>query len=552
MRMTVAQNRLFLGALPTARAAVSEAEARNWGLLRYFSVFRLVFGLAAVAYALSGVKVPPFGESNPMLFLAASIAYWCILLASLESQRRRWPDLETHVAFFTFLDIATITVLMHASNGLESGLGLLPIISVAGAALTLGTRLTLFFAALATIAIGIEHNWGLLTGGDWRTDGYNQIGILGIGLFGTALLTHALARRLRATEQLAERRGVDLANLAQINSMIIERMQSGTLVCDRSGKVHMMNRRAREFFGLPARSDTLPLLNELAPEIAHQFGHWIARPTHDSGRRFVNTRAGFNLLPRFALIGAGVDSGALIFLEDTAVLRREAQQLKMTALARLTASIAHEIRNPLGAIVHASQLLSESPHQTTDDKRLLRIIDDQGKRMNTVVENVLQLSRRDHVSPERLRLNDWLADFATQFTEATGNPPEMIAVQLSGDLSACVDAEQFHQIISNLCTNAIKNSPPFDGKAVLALRAGHDHQNLPFVECLDWGSGVSPDIVDRIFDPFFTSSSKGTGLGLYIARELCEANGARIDYHPNQPVGARFRVTLARPEDCVG
>lgn len=550
MRMSVAQTRLFLGAISTARAAASESDEQNWHLLRYFSFFRLLLGLSAVAYALSGISIPPFGESNPTLFLIASIVYWCILLLSLESQRRRWPDLETHVAFFTFLDIVALTLLIHASRGLESGLGLLLIISVAGAALMLGTRMTMFFAALGTIAVGLEHNWPWLTGGTWSATGYNQLGLLGLGLFAAALLTHAMARRLHVTEQLAAKRGVDLANLAQINTIVIERMPSGAIVCDRSGKVHMINRRAREFFGLPPR-EAAPPLATLSPEVAAQFNTWISRPGLDRGRQFVNTRAGFNLLPRFNLIGAGADSGALIFLEDTAVVRREAQQLKMSALARLTASIAHEIRNPLGAIVHASQLLSESAHETPEDKRLLRIIDDQSRRMNAVVENVLQLSRRDHVKPVRLRLNDWLPAFAAQFAETVGQPANLIIVQTAGETTACVDTDQLHQIISNLCTNAMKNSPPFDGKALIALRAGVDPQHHPFIDCVDWGSGVSTEIIDRIFDPFFTTSSKGTGLGLYIARELCEANGALIDYHPNQPVGARFRVTLARPEECV-
>jgi two-component system sensor histidine kinase PilS (NtrC family) len=181
----------------------------------------------------------------------------------------------------------------------------------------------------------------------------------------------------------------------------------------------------------------------------------------------------------------------------------------------------------------------------------LRIIDDQSRRMNAVVENVLQLSRRDHVKPVRLRLNDWLPAFAAQFAETVGHAGNMITVQTAGEVTACVDTDQLHQIVSNLCTNAMKNSPPFEGKAVIALRTGVDAQHHPFIDCIDWGSGIATEIIDRIFDPFFTTSSKGTGLGLYIARELCEANGALIDYHPNQPIGARFRVTLARPEECV-
>jgi len=241
----------------------------------------------------------------------------------------------------------------------------------------------------------------------------------------------------------------------------------------------------------------------------------------------------------------------LVFLEDTAVLKQQAQQLKMAALARLTASIAHEIRNPLGAISHAAQLLDESSDKDAEETRLLRIIQDQSRRMNIIIENVTQLARRDKVNPVQLQLAPWIGEFIHQFTITGKHPPEMFQTLGVGNHAVCVDPEQLQQVVGNLCQNALRHSPAFSGQALIAFKTGHDKDNRPFLDTIDWGSGVPPEIVDNIFDPFFTTTPKGTGLGLYIARELCESNGARLEYFPgDKGVGSRFRVTFARAEEC--
>lgn len=545
----------FLSAVMSAADSQTAFTTENWRLLRWFNIYRLILALAATALALSGAVIAPFGVAAPGLFQATGLLYLAIAAGAVILIQFRWLAFESLATLLAFADVVLITLLMHASQGLDSGIGLLLLVAVAGASLMLGTRLTILFAALATIAIGLEVNWGFLTEGDWtasrwRTDGYTQMGVLGIGLFTTAAFTHFLARRLRATEELAQQRGVDLANLAQVNEVIIQRMQSGVLACDPDGRVRMMNKMARTFLGVKNDPGKNTSLADLSPELANQFGHWQGRIT-GSGRRMIDSAAGYTLLARFVPTGERrEDTGVLVFLEDTSVLKQQAAQLKISALARLTASIAHEIRNPLGAIAHAAQLLDETAGRNEDEARLLRIIQDQSRRMNVIIENVTQLSRRDKINPVKVELGQWINDFVRQFTLDGKNPPEIFQTLGVTDMTVCVDPDQLQQVVGNLCTNALRHCPPFAGEALIAFKTGHDKDQRPFLDVTDRGSGVPPEVADQIFEPFFTTTAKGTGLGLYIARELCEGNGGRLDYFLGDQGGARFRVTFARTEEC--
>ena len=543
--------------LPGLSRAESQAaiEAQNWKLLAYFNFYRLAIALAAVGISFNVVALTLFGSALPGLFQASALIYAALSLIGLQTIRRRKPDFETQATMLAFADVTLLTLLMHASGGLSSGLGLLLLVAVAGSSLMLGKRLTIFFASLATVAALLEHSWGILTGADVvKSDvmqGFPQVGMLGIGLFATAFLGYTLATRLRATEALAERRGVDLANLAQINELIIERMQAGVLVCDPEGNIRSINQAARKFLGLRTQNINKTVLSDIAPDLAIQLFQWQGNETARRKRQMFTSRAGYTLLPRFVFLGEKADSGTLIFLEDMAILKQQAQQLKMSALARLTASIAHEIRNPLGAITNAAQLLGESAPRDAEEQRLSKIINEQCRRMNVIVENVTQLSRRDQVNPVKLALEPWLQEFIKQYCETLHIPPETFARFGAGGIEVCVDSEQLFQVISNLSQNALRHSPPFTGTPLIKLQAGMDKENRPYLDVIDWGKGVPPEIVDNIFDPFFTTTPKGTGLGLYIARELCEGNGGALDYHPGEGgVGSRFRVTFARAEEC--
>jgi two-component system sensor histidine kinase PilS (NtrC family) len=532
-------------------------EAQNWKLLKYFNFYRVAVALAAAAIALLLGKLPPFGETYPGLFLSTSLVYATLALVAVVTIHSRNPDFESQATLLSFTDVTLLTMLMHASGGLTSGVGLLLLVAIAGTSLMLGKRMTIFYASLATIAILLEHSWGLLTGANViETDvvqGFPQVGVFGIGFYATAFFGHLLATRLHATEELAQRRGIDLANLTHLNELIIQWMQSGVVACDTEGNIFMINHAAEKYLGIKLTTGKKTPLNDASSDLAIQLFQWLGNNPTERSRKIFSTRTGYTLLPRFISLGEAKESVKLVFLEDMAILKQQAQQLKMSALARLTASIAHEIRNPLGAISNAAQLLGETVRtDNEEEKRLVKIIDEQSKRMNVIVQNVTQLSRRDRISPVRLDLESWLTEYLRQYGETISVPREGFLIQGAEGLQVCVDPDQLYQVVGNLCQNAFRHSPPFTGTPLVKFQAGKDEEGRPVLDVIDWGSGVPPGIAESIFDPFFTTTPKGTGLGLYIARELCEGNGAALNYHPGDGgVGSRFRITFARAEDCA-
>jgi len=543
---------------PTQAEGRADIAAQNWKLLKYFNFYRLAIALAAAGVALTVGKFSPFGEAFPGLFLSTSVVFVLLSSVAVFSIHTQKPDFDSQAALLSFADISLLTILMHSSGGLSSGMGLMLVVAIAGSSLMLGKRLTIFYASLATIAVLLEHIWGALTGGLDFTDAemlqnFPQVGLFGVGLFTTAFFGYSLAHRLRATEALAEQRGADVENLTQLNELVIQRMQSGVVICDPQGNIRLMNQSAQKYLGAnKTAAKSLPL-NELSSELAIQLFQWLGNTAANRGRKVFTSRVGYSLLPRFVSLGEDKNSVKLIFLEDMSILKQQAQQLKMAALARLTASIAHEIRNPLGALTNAAQLLDETLNlENPEEKRLVKIIDEQSKRMNVIVQNVTQLSRRDRINPLKIELENWLQEFLQQYMDTVSIPREAFVLQGIAGLSLCVDPDQLYQVISNLCQNALRHSPPFTGTPLIKFQGSRDAEDRPILDVIDWGLGVKPDIAEHIFDPFFTTTPKGTGLGLYIARELCEGNGASLNYYPGEGgVGACFRIVFVRAEDCA-
>lgn len=542
--------------MASAVAADQPLGHTNWRLLQYFNLYRVgIAGLASLGSLFIDL-ITPFGKTDPVLFQIVAVTYFIVSLFGLRITYIRQPDFETQASVFAFSDVAFVTLLTHASGGLASSLGLFLVVAVTGASLLLNKRMTIFVASLASVAALIQHSWGLLTGTDTYygtiSQGYPQVGALGLGLFTASVLGYTLAQRLRLSEAIADQRGADISNLSRINALIIERMQAGVLVCDNHLMIKQYNTRAGHFFDLPEQEPGKPewRLADLSPDLEAGLLDWLAYPSRKQLRPVV-ARNGQAVVPRFEPISENLNDGVLIFLSDVAALKQQAQQLKMAALARLTASIAHEIRNPLGAISNAAQLLGETVSANSDETRLSQIILDHCKRMNRIIENITQLARRDRLNQERIQLHDWLGHFIGQFVDEHSLPKDTLILNGGTDVRACMDPNQLTQVVTNLVQNGLRHSRK-GSKAVIELELGVDSKSgLPYLDITDSGEGVPREIAENIFDPFFTTASTGTGLGLYISRELCESNGGGLHLVSSYTEGARFRIIFSPADECA-
>lgn len=526
-------------------------DALTWKPLRLLTFYRLTLaGLLTVLF----FGIPDnsaLGTYNPDLYTLISVFYLAFSVAAGFTTRLRRPGYELQTVIQILVDITAISLLIFASGGPSGGLGILLVITVAAGSLLMPGRMAFLFAAMATIAIMGEQVYSALLLQLPRDSGYTQAGLLGAALFATAGMAYLMARRIHESETLAHRRGIDIANLAKLNAHIVQRLQAGIIVTDSRHQVRLLNETARKLLGLPADCENRPLA-EVSPPLHKKLMDWRQAPNREASL-LVSEATGASILPQFTLLGTADGIGALIFLEDTAAMAKQAQQIKLASLGRLTASIAHEIRNPLGAISHATQLLKESRELGNDDQRLMTIIHDHTRRVNRVVENVLQLSRPVTTLPQVIGLQDWLGKFLDEFIHSGNCTPDQASISVNPtDLDVYMDLSQLHQVVWNLCQNAVHHAR-FDGMPVnIQLVGGRsDTGQSPYLDIIDNGPGIDPAMTDQIFEPFFTTKTSGTGLGLYIAREICESNQARLAYQAGTSGGSSFRITFQDSGDMA-
>jgi len=361
-----------------------------------------------------------------------------------------------------------------------------------------------------------------------------------------AMLTYLLGRQMRASQALAEQRGAEIADLAEINELIIRRMRTGVLLVDGEGHLRLANEAAMLLFGEADGDRTLGLV---APELARRLQAWQRDGRPDETPLRLGSEQ-IEVLPRFARLLANSDS-TLVFLDDTSLVSRRAESMTLATLGRFSASLAHEIRNPLAAISYATQLLEESRDIPDTDRRLLQIIHQQCMRTNGIVESVLGLARRERANAEHVDLLAFTRRFAEDYRQTL--PPESGTLQVSGGpapVAGLVDPRHLQQVLTVLVQNALTYGRIPGDPARVSLGV-HLDEGKPTIDVVDRGPGIPDAVAAQLFRPFYTTSEHGTGLGLYIARELCRANGASLDYVPVPGGGACFRVVLPGPHTLL-
>lgn len=512
-------------------------------VLRLYHLYRLVISLALVLLISSNFENQLLNFTQYRLFSYGSWAYLLLNLFTLVFM----PRAERFVSLLTLaiLDIAILCLLFHTGGGTPSGLGNLIVVSVATANILLRRQIGLLIAALGAAGIIYSTFWLSLHNPDVSNQ-FLQAGLLGMLCFTAALFIQWLVRKLQASELMLRRQASTVANLEALNASIIERMRTGILVLDNQHSVLQANQAALNM--LEARSlKGLPLAGPYQP-LLQSFQAWQTNPAL-SPPSFQRSAQSPELQPGFVVLEQDGQQQLLIFLEDTRFYNQQAQQLKLAALGRLTAGIAHEIRNPLGAISHAAQLLGESEALQPADLRLSQIIQEQSARLNRVIENVLQLSRQNKPEPQLLDLKYWLYRYVNSWRENQHSTAELKLEVTGSQLQTRMDPQQLTQVLDNLVSNGLRFCQPVKGVAQLRLVLfRHPGLMLPILEVQDNGPGVAATEQSALFEPFVTSSKQGTGLGLYISRQLCEINQARLDYIDRPGKGGCFRITFAHPK----
>jgi len=518
-----------------------------WTALLYYNFYRLI--LMILLFSSTALEQVSFGRLDPFLFNMTNSLYGILALISLSLFYLKKPSFQSQVVLQIFIDIFAITLFMFTSGGPSSGLGILLItVIVAGGLLTPG-KIAYLYAAMATIAILSEQLYTYLNLGVQQVNFPNS-GILGITLFASSFTMSMLSKRLSNTEALTKQQSEKLANLEALNTLVIKKMQSGVIILNHLSQIILINQAALTLLTLK-KQKPLILLNKFSKKLTDYYQYFLNN-TALSYHPILTLPNHNQLKLSFLKIGDPHENAVLIFLEDLSKQLKQAQALQLASLGRLTASIAHELRNPLSAISHAAQLLLETNNINPQNKRFADIIYNNTKRMNLIIKSVLTLSKEEKVQPKPLIITDFLKKFTQDFVNTHITRPKLSMHLENTNLKLLVDPAHLQQILINLFENGLYHSMQQTKKPLLTLTSQLNlKKNLYYIDVIDEGKGVPIDHQPYLFEPFFTTQQNGIGLGLYLAQQLSYYNNASITYTPTHSGKSRFRIIFPLNKDIT-
>ena len=511
--------------------------------LYFFNLYRVLEAVVYVGLVFSSLAVDWIKLSHSTLGRVVALAYLAIAIILLFSTDRMRRRIVTSIGLALTVDVIAASAVLLSLTGGHSSVPVMLMVNVGVGALLLPFRQSMLLAALA--ALGIVTPALLAISGSVAGDrSVLEASLFGVAYFAVAGLCAHLGRQMRETEALAEQRGVDLLNLEQVNDLIIQRMKTGVILVDDANKILRINESAWHLIGNPSPNQRD--LGAVASELSRRLYHWRHSGRVDQTPIALAADVP-EVIPRFSRMAPNDDTHVLIFLDDTSLLSRRAEEMTLSSLGRLSASIAHEIRNPLAAIRYSAQLLAESENLHEEDRRLVDIVNNHCTRANEVVENILQLSRRERSRPESVDINAWALSFVEDYKQSNDlGQDHLRAITQNRRVEAMVDPQHLQQVVWNLVQNAIRygREPGAAARVVVVARLATD-KGPPLLEIVDRGPGIPAKVAAQIFDPFFTTSEYGTGLGLYLAKQMCESSQATLEYVPVAGGGACFRITLS-------
>ena len=511
---------------------LTNSRSNNWTSLRLFNIYRL--SLTTIFFSQSFVANSPLLNINHLgIYSWASFSYLIISLLSLLTCWIERRGYNYQVQIFVYTDTILIILLMHSCGGITSGLGMLLIVSIAATGLLGRSPQAVIFSSLATLGLLAEYLYSTINISSYSGSS-TQVGILGATLFVTAIIT----QKLKTSEVLIQQKEMAFANLAALNGQILQNMQAGVIALDESGQVQHINNTALKMLQIIHKPPfSLKLYH---PKILQLLESW--RLASQQNLTYLPSETGIkNIQINFRRLESRAQKGTLIYLDDISTLKDEMQQARLASLGHLTANIAHEIRNPLSAISHAAQLLYENKELAESDSRLSEIIQHHSDRINNIIENVQSISRGSDAIVDRIKLADWFDHFIQEFCQSD-NDLESIDFTISCPEAVIeFDSVHFNRILTNLCQNSRIHG---DCTKPLHIHVTEQPENQINIEVADEGPGINEQELDKLFEPFYTTSFHGSGLGLYIVNQLCELNDASISVFNNDYQGSSFQLTI--------
>ncbi len=514
----------------------ASTDEEGWQILFYYNLYRL--GLTILLVALASPVINQLSTADSAYNLVVPIAgIATISLLTFINIKRRWPALYIQAHLLFFLDIIFISMLTLSQHLLESSTLILYVTTTAATAVLFHLRVSLGYTLICAILI-FYSDFVKLTAGTAVIDNYYLTPLLLVGLVSIVVIVGTVAKRSRTALTVLEKQEIELADLDQINNVIIDQLDIGVLFLDRGLNIQLINLGAKKLLSGFINSN-----NQLDGELAKTLTQYLRNSsTKGFNYRIQNQDLGFSTVP--------LRKGYLIQIENRTDLEKQIQQSKMVSIGRMASAISHEIRNPLSAINHAAQLLQPTDPKNTEDIELIQIIRTHAKRIDEIIESVLQRSRPGQIQGKELSLLPWLKVFADTFQDTISNN-DVILSSTGENATILFDPTQFEQIITNLCQNSIKYAKPEGEKLKIRFNVSVIWDGTIYLDITDNGQGVNAENVEQLFEPFYTSDSKSTGLGLFLVREFCTLNGAEIEYIRGTNRHG-FRISFPPVETKVG
>ncbi|EGG95512.1 Two-component sensor PilS [gamma proteobacterium IMCC1989] len=502
----------------------NNASSENTRLFTVYIYYRLAMGVLLAALFLSGLGQEFLGAGSPTVFIYTSYIYIGFCLFSLALMLMGVLKAKSaHIIFLLVIDFVALIQMIYTSDSMIGGLGYLLLIPMAIGGTFLRGKTSVALAAFASLLILFN---SLLNSLDSTNN--NQYlftaGLTGTALFIAAIVFRLLSKKLEKSEFLIEKQVQRAEYLQNISQRIIETIQAGIVVIDHQQEVLLINNAAEK---LLSENTTFRQPQDI-PALKSVLTAWQQKQVPPN-EMTINMEGHHEIRVSFTQLPDPQINALMLFIEDEKRINQEAQQIKLASLGRLTSSIAHEIRNPLGAISHASQLLDESEYIHRSDQELLRMIQVNSQRIDQTINNILQFSRRKQSSPEMINLCEWVSTFCSNYQSQ--HTSQIICSMSKDHIYGRIDPNHLQQIITNLVDNGIRHGKKQNTKGVIYINVGiNEHSKLPYIDVLDEGDGIKDTDLNQIFEPFFTTKTSGSGLGLYLCKELCEANKADILY----------------------